>query len=132
MKSDLDELIEILEAELKTLEAYIKVSVEESEYLNAHYHSQALFKIQSQLYGLYKLKDPLYNEKQQLEQMKKMFEKTDDTSKSPRLEAYYEIKLKEYEEQLRKLNSQKKGNQTSLASNVLLILTTNYVCNALF
>lgn len=98
----------MLEAESQTLDSYIKASVEESEYLNAHYNSQALFKIQSQLYTLYKLKDPFYEEKQRLEQTMKMFNKPDDTLKPPRLEAYYEIKRKEYGELLRKLRKQKK------------------------
>ena len=107
MKSDLDELIELLEAELKTLEEYIKVSVEDSEYLNAHYHSQASFKIQSQLYILYKLRDPLYNEKQRLEQTLKIFERKDTDSNTPRLKAYYDSETKKYREKLEKLNEQK-------------------------
>ena len=90
MKSELDELIELLEAELTTLKDYTKASVEDSEYLNAHYHSQASFKIQSQLGTLYKLRDPLYSEKQRLEQTLRIFEHKDNGLNTPRMNAYYE------------------------------------------
>jgi len=110
MKSDLDELIELLEAELKTLEGYIQNFVEESEYLNAHYHSQASYKVQSQLRILYKLRDPFYDDKQRLEQTIKMFNKPDEIAKSPRLQAYYESKIAECQEELKKLNGQKKDS----------------------
>ncbi|MDB4921176.1 hypothetical protein [Mucilaginibacter sp.] len=45
MKPDLEELIELYEAERQLLEDCIKDNIEEWDYLNAHSNSLALFKV---------------------------------------------------------------------------------------
>jgi hypothetical protein len=107
MKSDLDELIELCEAEKQSLEDCIKDNTEEYEYLHAHYHSQALFAINHQLQVLYKLRDPFYDEKVQLERMIGLYEKWDKIEGLPNLDSYYEKEIKDNKNKLEELNKQK-------------------------
>lgn len=108
MKSDLDELIELFEAEKQLLENCIKENTEEWEYLHAHYHLKALSKVNGQLEILYKLKDPFYQQKNDLERMISMYENLDKSIGliSP-LDCYYKKKIVDYKDKLKELDAQK-------------------------
>lgn len=74
MKSDLDELIELLEEEVKLIQVCIKKNIDEWDYQMAHYNSRALFNLDQKLSVLYKMKDPYYEKKANLERMIKLYE----------------------------------------------------------
>lgn len=104
MKSDLDELIELYEVERQSLEDSIKDNIEELDYLNAHSNSLALFNVNQKLSVLYKMKDPFYDEKVQLERMIKIQERfnNDET-----INAYYKEIIDKDKSELQKLMDQK-------------------------
>ncbi|BAU53304.1 hypothetical protein [Mucilaginibacter gotjawali] len=107
MKSDLDSLIELLEAEKQFLKTCIKDNTQEWEYLHAHYHSKALFKLNGELRILKKLKDPFYDEKLELERSIEIFKKRDKMELYLPADSYYEKLIKEYIDKLEKLNERK-------------------------
>jgi len=107
MKSDLDELIELCEAERQFLKDCIKDNTEEWEFLHAHFHSRALNKINSQLQILRKLRDPFYNEKLELERMLEIYNEWNETEATSNKDSYYERMIKETKDKLQKLNEQK-------------------------
>jgi hypothetical protein len=61
MKSELEELIESYEKEREDLEKEISLLVQESEFLHAHYHQKALYKVHRQLEILRDLHRPYSN-----------------------------------------------------------------------
>jgi hypothetical protein len=107
MKSDLDELIELCEAERQLLEDCIKDNTTEWEYLHAYFHSKALFKINNQLRILHKLKDPFYEKKLELERMNEIYKKWDKLKPESAINAYYQKKIEDNKEKLQELNQQK-------------------------
>lgn len=108
MKSDLNELIELYEAEKESIENCIKSNLEEGEYLNAHFHSQALFKVDHHLRMLYKMKDPFYDEKNETERMLSMYERFDNRGIASNLDSYYKKMTDEYKAKLQELNEESK------------------------
>ena len=107
MKSDLDELIELCETESQLLECSIKDNIEEEEYLNAHATSRALLKLSDQLRVLYKLRDPFYDEKMELERAIAMYENFNKKGNSSHLDSYYGKIIIEQKDRLQKLIDQK-------------------------
>ena len=107
MKSDLDELIELYEAERQYLQDCIKDNVGGWEYLHAHYHSEALFKINSQLTIFYKLRDPFYDKRIELERMILMYEAIIKRRGITDNDSYYAKEVSNYQAQLQKLNDEK-------------------------
>ena len=96
MKTDLDELIELLEIEELSLNKLIEDSLKERDYLTAHYHSVALNKIKDQLGIFNGFKGDLYNAKLGLEMMMQWMDKTymDNTYKDAKFKEYFEASKK--------------------------------------
>ena len=107
MKSDLDELIELLEVEAKVIKACIKENIEEWDYLNAHANSRALFKLNQKLSVLHKMKDPYYDEKMNLERMVMIHKKRIELDMDTRLNDYYLERLEKDKNKLQELKDQK-------------------------
>jgi hypothetical protein len=102
--NDLQTLIQILEEEKSNLLKLIDESVKDQEYLFAHFHSEALRQVNSQLQTLKNLDDVLYDEKnsklETIERLKKLLE----TGKSDRIGEYLNEQIRVYYEDLQKLN----------------------------
>lgn len=109
MKSELDEVIEFYEAEREFLRECIKQNQEDFEFMNAHFHSQGLFQVERQLDILYKLKDPNFTRKQELERNIRMYEASFQRSPRLSLDSYYIKELDKNKQELNKLNEQKIG-----------------------
>ncbi|MCR8561274.1 hypothetical protein KXD93_26715 [Mucilaginibacter sp. BJC16-A38] len=107
MKSDLDELIELLETEAKVIKACIKENIEEWDYQIAHHNSRALFKLNQKLNVLHKMKDPLYEEKRNLERMIMIHEKHIKLDANTGIVDYYLELLEEDKRKLQGLKDQK-------------------------
>lgn len=106
MKSDLDQLIEILEAEKKSLKRQIKDCISEFDYLLAYYHSEALSELSTRLNNLYLFKDPLYNEKLhwkaiKLRTEKRYFSEIKDKKLRSRMQERWKERIVEEEKKLR-------------------------------
>ncbi|MDP9076264.1 MAG: hypothetical protein M3O71_02475 [Bacteroidota bacterium] len=107
MKSDLDELIELLETEVKVIESCIKENIEEWDYQIAYHNSRALFKLNQKLNVLHKMKDPLYDEKRNLERMIMIHEKHIKLDMNTAIVDYYLEVLEEDKRKLQGLKDQK-------------------------
>lgn len=108
MKSDFDMLIEFYKKERKFIERCIKDNIKEGEYMHAHFHSQALFKIDHQLMMLDKTKDPFYDEKHWLERTIYMYERSADRRSDSNPDSYLKKMLEEDKAKLQKLNHESK------------------------
>jgi hypothetical protein len=87
LNSDLQTLIKELETEKADLLRLIDIAVKEQEFLNAHFHSEALGQINRRLQTLKNLDDELYHKKYFLERVienlrKQLQEETADNLKS--------------------------------------------------
>ncbi|GAA3964935.1 hypothetical protein [Mucilaginibacter dorajii] len=102
MKSELDLLIELLEAEKKSLELLIQEDIKEHEYLNVHHYGQALIKVNSRLYMLNCFKDPFYERENRLERMQNFYSTGEDIY----LKAFWEEQLVVEKEEIRQLRKQ--------------------------
>ncbi len=107
MKSDLDELIELLETEVKVIEACIKDSIEEWDYQMAYHNSRALFKLNQKLNVLHKMKDPFYDEKTNLERTIMIHEKRIELDMNAWRGDYYQKIIEEDKSKLQALKDQK-------------------------
>ena len=107
MKSDLDELIELLETEVKVIEACIKDNTEEWDYQMAHHNSRALFKLNQKLNVLHKMNDPFYEEKKNLERMIMIHEKRIELDMNAWRGDYYQKIIEEDKSKLQGLKDQK-------------------------
>jgi len=103
MKSDLDQLIEQYEAEKSAFEQLLKDCLYLQDYLGAHYYSQTLYRIDSELNLLHFLKDPLYDDKQALEKMLLR-----SKGEPNYLQAFWEERIENEKNRIQKL-SEKKG-----------------------
>jgi len=99
MKSELDLLIEILEAEKLSLESHIKQDIKEYEYLNVHHYGQALIKVNSQLFMLNCFKDPFYERENRLERMQNFYTRDEDIY----LKSFWEERLLAEKEEILQL-----------------------------
>lgn len=108
MKSDFDTLVEFYKKERKFIEGCIKNNIKEMEYLHAHHHSEALFKINHKLTTLDKTKDPFYDDRQMLELTIRMYERSNNRRRNANSDSYFEEIIQEYKEKLQKLNQESK------------------------
>jgi len=99
MKSDLNLLIEYYEDEKRSLESSIKTYLKEQDYLYAHYHQEALWRLNVTLGTLRYFKDPLYYEKQEL---KRITEWTKGRKIKSYVKSAYQERLIEKENSLNK------------------------------
>ena len=113
MKSDLDLVIKVLEAEKKSIEKQIKKCLSENDYLISYYHSEALNQLNSRLTVLYQFKDPLYNERQNLKRLESFYKKkpdfVSDSKMWNRIKENKKEKIKkqksEFEEKVKNINT---------------------------
>ncbi|NCD70175.1 hypothetical protein [Mucilaginibacter agri] len=110
MKSDLDELIAELEFEKQLIQKSIDDCVKDEDYLNAHHNYQARNKLNRELETLYKLRDPLYFEKEHILRILDMYKysslrmgRFDDRFLSENRQK----SIRDEEEKLNRLNQQK-------------------------
>jgi len=108
MKSDFDALIEFYKKERKFIERCIKDNIREMEYLHAHHHSEALFKINHKLTMLDKTKDPFYDERHMLELTIRMYERSNSKRRNANSDSYFKEIIQEYKDKLQKLNQESK------------------------
>jgi hypothetical protein len=108
MKSDFDTLVEFYKKERKFIEGCIKNNIKEMEYLHAHHHSEALFRIDHKLHVLETSTDPFHDEKRRLELTVIMYERLNRKHQRSNLASYYKKKLDEYKDRLQKLNQESK------------------------
>lgn len=101
MKSELDLLIDLLEAEKQSLESLIKANLDEHEYLNVHHYGEALIRINGQLYMLNCFKDPFYDREQRFERMLN-FAKLDQQSY---FKTFWEERIATEKEEIQQLRS---------------------------
>lgn len=97
-------LISLYEEEKIRLQKLIDDSLAETEYLMAHYHSEALFQLNRRLQTLNNIDDKLYDEKDFLQRRICLLEKQIETESSEYLEEYYIKNLQQKIEELEKLN----------------------------
>ena len=126
MKSDLDLLIELLEAEKLSLETAITNNLIEHEYLSVYHHGEALLKVNAQLYRLQNFKGPLYDEEPLLERLVDSVTKFSD---SPFMRDYWEEMIKTKRDEIEKLKRQKNKhfNDEQQLDNALFDLYENRV-----
>jgi len=108
MKSDFDALVEFYKKERKFIERCIKNNIKEMEYLHAHHHSEALFRIDHKLRVLETSRDSFHDEKRRLELTVILFERLDRKHQRSNLASHYKKKLDEYKDRLQKLNQESK------------------------
>jgi hypothetical protein len=106
MKSDLDLLIEMYEVEKQSLESSIKNYLNEDDYLYAHYHQKALWRVNSELQLLHSFKGTLYEEKLYLERLIDMGKKFEDESF---LKSIYEKRIIEKRDEIQRLSEVNKN-----------------------
>lgn len=97
-------LIFLYEEEKIQLQKRIEESLTESEYLMAHFHSEAMFELNTKLRTLHNLDDRLYDEKEFLKQKIGWMQKFLETEGSDYMTAYYKQELALAEGELKALN----------------------------
>jgi len=103
---DLNILISYYRAEENNLVAKIQEALEEDEYLIAHYHSRALYKVKDVLRTLNSFIDKNYNSKEFLKNSIRGWEKKIDEETTPEFKQLYGRFLEKKREELEKLNEQ--------------------------
>lgn len=101
-------LITLYEEERKRLEALIKECLEDFEapnYLLAHNHQKALYRVDDSIRTLNRLEDSDYDHKQFCLRLIAKFEKDIETTDSEYMKKYFFEMLQVYKEKLEKINS---------------------------
>lgn len=106
MKSDLDLLIETYEVEKQSLESSMKNYLNEDDYLYAHYHQKALWRVNSELQLLHSFKGTLYEEKQHLERLIDKVKKIEDEDF---VKSIYEKRIIEIRDEIQRLSEASKN-----------------------
>jgi hypothetical protein len=101
MKSDLDLLIETYEVEKQSLESSVKNYLNEDDYLYAHYHQKALWRVNSELQLLHSFKGTLYEEQQYLERLIDMVKKIEEEDF---IKSIYEKRIIEKRDEIQRLS----------------------------
>jgi hypothetical protein len=104
MDNQLKLLISLYEEEKFRLQKLIDESLVESEYLMAHYHSQALYQLNGRLQTLKNIDDKLFDEKYFIQRRIDGLQKRMGTESSDYMKDYYVKDLQRAKEELEKLN----------------------------
>ena len=97
-------LISLYEEEKAQLQKLIDECLVETEYLMAHYHSQALYQINGRLQTLKNIDDKLFDEKDFRQRRIDSLQKRIETEDSDYMKEYYVKDLQRAKEELEKLN----------------------------
>ena len=100
----LQTLVRALEKEKAALRKLIDNAVTEGEYLMAHFHSEALSKIDAKLHTLRSVEDKDYNQKKLLRTWIRQAEKRADADDPEGPNCYFEKKLERLRQELQALN----------------------------
>jgi len=111
-------LISLYEEEKVRLQKLIDECLVETDYLLAHYHSQALYQLNGRLQTLKNIDDKLYDEKNFRQRRIDGLQKRIETESSDYIKEYYEKDLQRAKEELEKLNQIPK--QAALPDNETL------------
>jgi len=122
MDNQLRLLITLYEEERARLQKLIDECLVDTEYLMAHYHSEALHQLNRRLQTLNNIDDKLYDEKDFLRRRINGYEKRMGTESSEYMNEYFEKDLQRAREALEKLNQIPK--QPALSDNVTLLNET--------
>ena len=104
MDSQLKLLISLYEEERVRLQRLIEECIEETEYLMAHYHSEALFQLNGRLQTLHNLDDKLYDEKERRHRTIIALQKEMRSESSDYLKEHFEKMLLRERQALERLN----------------------------
>ncbi|HEY5465232.1 MAG TPA: hypothetical protein VIJ95_18365 [Hanamia sp.] len=118
MDNQLKLLISLYEEEKVRLQKLIDECLVETDYLLAHYHSQALYQLNGRLQTLKNIDDKLYDEKNFRQRRIDGLQKRIETESSDYIKEYYEKDLQRAKEELEKLNQIPK--QAALPDNETL------------
>ncbi|HJR99396.1 MAG TPA: hypothetical protein VJ780_00560 [Flavobacterium sp.] len=118
-KNQLNVLISLYEDEKVQLQKLIDECLVETEYLMAHYHSQALYQLNGRLQTLHNIDDKLYDEKYFRQRGINGLQKQIDAENSEYMKEYLENRLQREKEELEKLNQIPK--QATLPYNETLL-----------
>jgi len=119
MDNRLTLVISLYEEEKIQLQKLVDNCLVETDYLLAHYHSEALQQVNKRLLVLYFLNDPLYGEKQLIQREIGWLGKQMDAEVSDELIKYYEKKLQQAKVEFEKLNQN--GKSTPFTNNGTLL-----------
>ncbi len=97
-------LISLYEEEKLRLHKLIDESLVESEYLMAHYHTQALYQLNGRLHALKNIDDKLFDEKYLIQRRIEGLQKRMETESSDFMKEYYFKDLQRAKGELEKLN----------------------------
>lgn len=120
MDSQLKLLISLYEEEKIRLQKLIDDCLVETEYLMAHYHSEALCQLNGRLQTLNNIDDKFYDEKEFRRRRISGLQKRIETESSEYMKEHYKKDLQQVNEELEKLNQQI-PNQSTLPENVILL-----------
>jgi molybdenum cofactor biosynthesis enzyme MoaA len=98
MKSDLEQIIEYLEGESKSLELSMKESLSEFDYLYAHYQQEGLGRLNAHLDTLKQFKDFNYGKKYEIEGLISWMRHLDNNKSVPVFEDDVAAKQREIDE----------------------------------
>ena len=118
MDNQLTILISVYEEEKARLQKLIDECVQESEYLYAHYHSQALDKITTTLHTLKNFEDRFYKEKDFRLERIAIWKQALSLAISDDMKEYYEMIIQMEEEDLEKLNQISKQQAANPNSSI--------------
>jgi len=105
IKSELSELIEYLELERSNLNTQKNDCLQQWDYEGAHYFSIGLQEVNHQLNILYRLSDPDFDLKRDLELQKSFYDPDIKETYNYAMKGYFEKKRKELDEQIQNLNN---------------------------
>jgi hypothetical protein len=123
-------LISLYEEEKIRLQKLIDECLLETEYLMAHYHSEALYQLNGRLQTLHNINDKLYDEKGISQRRINGLQKRIETEPTDYMKEYYEKNLQRAKEELEKLNQIPK--QATLSDNETLLDETLKKADNLF
>ena len=133
MDNQLKLLISLYEEEKIRLQKLIDECLVETEYLMAHYHSEALYQLNGRLQTLHNIDDKLYDEKSYKLNRIKGLEKHIATEASDLMKEYYSKDILKAKEELEKLNEihnqQTQPKDPSLLDEVLQRLIQKKIKN---
>ncbi len=119
MDNQLKLLISLCEEEKARLQERINESLAEKEYLMAHYHSEALYQLNTRLQTLNNIDDKLFDEKEFKKRIICYLKKRIETEKSAYIKEDYKKEIQFAEEELEKLNQV--SNQLALTDYKILL-----------
>lgn len=131
MENPLDLLILLFEEEKMKLKSRINQYIKESDYLNAHYHSEALIHLTHKLQTLHNIADKNYDEKERKKKSIDYLETVIHTPDNQRMKNYHQEELNKENRELERLNEFKDpvipNEMTVILNDILLKLVANKI-----